>query len=98
MTRRVRLTEVQHLVLGSLDEIPDEPPTLYGVATAARFLGGASSMKFRPMSDSGETPAKRIVGSSLGGVAQPGGATTAFTTSASTNTVAFTPETVYFTR
>jgi hypothetical protein len=35
--------------------------------------------------------AKRIVGSSFGG------ATTAFTTSESTNTVAFTPETVYFT-
>ena len=42
--------------------------------------------------------AKRIVAGSLGGVAQPGGATTAFTTSGSTNTVAFTPETVYFTR
>jgi cell wall-associated NlpC family hydrolase len=41
--------------------------------------------------------AKRIVGGSLGGVAQLGGATTAFTTSESTNTVSFTPETVYFT-
>jgi cell wall-associated NlpC family hydrolase len=42
--------------------------------------------------------AKRIVGSSIGSVTQLGGATTAFTTSESTNTVAFTPETVYFTR
>ena len=39
--------------------------------------------------------AKRIVGASLGGVAQLGGAT-AFTTS--TNTVAFSPAVVYFTR
>jgi cell wall-associated NlpC family hydrolase len=40
--------------------------------------------------------AKRIVGASLGGVAQLGGATTAFTTSE--NTVAFKPAVVYFTR
>jgi cell wall-associated NlpC family hydrolase len=42
--------------------------------------------------------AKRIVGGSLGGIAQLGGATTGFTTSESANTVAFTPQTVYFTR
>jgi cell wall-associated NlpC family hydrolase len=42
--------------------------------------------------------AKRIVGASLGGGAQLGGATMAFTTSEDANTVAFTSETIYFTR